>query len=162
MSYFGLAPTPPLLWDFWRAAKEHVESVRMNALLGGEGRIYTHAEDYSADEAQQGGWGRLVLLPVRLAWGLTEEPGRRRRVRFLARAEFRSPGPFLNVTRQLELIQAEAFRLLHGWHPTVLDGLEVVSPVGRHTSPTPAQWDQERGLWWMSAEYLFTARPEGE
>ena len=157
--YLGAAPAPPRIAELWGLLKTRLDSAAMQAALGGAGRIFLITEDGAGEpqgsEAQQ--WGRLVIAPVRRAFGEPESgPGRDRMVPFMVRADAHPPGGVaaFDPTIALEAAHAEAFTLLHGWTPVGLTKASMDRPMWRHTDPQSLPlWDDDHGVWFMSAEY---------
>lgn len=159
MTYLSPSPTPPRLWEVWDALKARLSTTRMAELLGGAGRVYTAVEEYPDRESPRAPWGRVVIVPVTRPGG-QELGGRERLPEFLVRAEVASPGGGYNPARMLEAVHDEAFGRLEGWRPEGLTLASVQFPVYRHRAPQAMPlWDEDRGLWILSAAYRFVAGP---
>jgi hypothetical protein len=161
MSYFGIAPAPPRVAELWPKIATRLASVRMNTILGGSGRIKMIGDDLTPLGALTTAWGRVVIAPVRSAFGEAEsQPGRRKSVSFLVRSEFNHPGGAYNVGVPNEAAQGEAFALLHGFIPTGMTYARAVEPIVSRVHPQASPlWDQESGLWFLSSEYTVVLAP---
>lgn len=161
MSYYGVAPTPPRVWELWEAVRTRLDSARMQTILDGAGRIRLVHEDLSALGAEGTVWGRIVIVPVRRIYGEpTESAGRSRAVPFLLRTEIHSPGGGHNPAIPLEAAQDEGFVLLHGWKPEGFTRARVVGRLWRESAPQALPlWDDELGVWFLSAEYRAVLAP---
>lgn len=161
MSYYGAAPTPPRAWELWGAMPARLDTARMQTILGGPGRIYVQGQPTPALGGKDQAWGRIVVVPVRRAYGEpTEQPGRSRIVPFLIRAEVHSPGGLYNPALALEAAHAEAFARLHGWTPGAFRFGAATRPLWRETPPQALPlWDDASGLYYLSAEYRALLSP---
>ena len=148
--------------ELWPALKQRLDSVRMQSILGGAGRIYkAPPDDFSRPEgAESSTWGRGVIVPTTRIWYTEENPETPRQVGFLLRFEFNAiPREDYDPTVPLEAAHVEAFLLLQRHAPTMrADGnpfrhLTVSEAVYRHTAPSDPVHDRERNLWIASAEY---------
>lgn len=161
MTYLGIAPTPPRVFELWAAMPARLDTATMQAILGGSGRIKLGSDDLSPLGTESQVWGRIVIAPVRRFYGEpTDEPGRRRVVPFLIRSEVHSPGGAFQPAIALEAAQNEAFARLHGWKPTGWSRARLVEPIWRETSPQSLPlWDESTGLWFLSSEYRAVLAP---
>lgn len=169
--FYGVAPTPPKLSEFWRATLEHLDSLAVQNLLGGAGRVFLITDDDSgvAQGAEEEAWGRGVVAPVRKTWGPSAgNAGRFRMVPFLVRFDVHPPGGAKTGTGankydpmiMLEAAHEEAFDLLHGWTPVGLTQASLDRPVWRYTDTQSAPlWDDDQGVWFLSAEYRVWLAP---
>lgn len=161
--YFGIAPTPPRVWELWNALPARLDTATMQTILGGSGRVNIATDEMEQEGAESTVWGRAVVVPVSRFFGEPEEePGRRRLTPFLIRTEVHVPrGLAYEPAITLEAAQNEAFARLHGWAPTGFTHLRVVGQIWRHTVPQSLPlWDQSAGgLWFLSAEYRAYVAP---
>lgn len=175
MAHFGSSTKPPRLSELWDALVIRLDSVRMQAVLGGAGRIFkqsdTALKDRPAAELAPG--RRVVIVPVRTPWNTQELGSRHRVVRFLVVGEMQRGGEKDDPTVTLEAIQDEAFVQLEGWRPSDADLLNthagdgaaaplltITLPMYRHRSPqAAAEWDERSGLYFMSSEFHATVGP---
>lgn len=161
MTYQGIAPTPPRVWELWAAIPARLDTATMQTILGGAGRVKLSTADMTPEGAETEAWGRLVIVPVRRVYGEPAEvEGRRRLVPFLVRAEVHSPGGNYQPAIALEAAQAEAFTRLHGWAPGAFTRAKVEGWIWRETPPQALPlWDDAHGTWFMSAEYRAVVAP---
>lgn len=149
----------------WSAVKDRLNDSQIDAVLygtkeDGTSRVYRATEDFSAGEGDEGDvWGRIILIPAATLWEPVEAPGQTRKVNFLVRVEFnnyRAEG--YDPTPDLEAAHEAVRDLLDGWTPTNLNGSRIVFNVYRRTYPQAMPFfDEQRKLWWTSAEYRFEA-----
>jgi hypothetical protein len=163
MSFLGIAPTPPRVSELWEAIKPRLDTVRMQSILGGTGRIVRVDQDLSPYGAETAAWARCVIVPVRRIYGEPAEgAGRNRDVRFLLRTEVHAPSgdTAYNPGIAAEAAQGEGFAQLHGWVPTGFTYARVVGAISRETAPQSLPlWDDQTGLWYLSAEYRAWLAP---
>jgi hypothetical protein len=141
----------------WLAWRDRLRSAGMTALLGGPERVYVATESFPTAEAPGGYWARVLVIPARTLWERPESYGRARAARALVRVDIHVPGPGFDPAHQIDLVHAEAFRRLHGWHSGDVPGAAIPAHVERLTETTAPEYDSELGLWWSSAEYATTA-----
>jgi len=161
VSYYGIAPAPPRAAELWPKIATRLASVRMNTILGASGRIKMINDELQPLGALTAAWGRVVIAPVRSAFGEPEsQPGRRRTIGFLIRSEFNQPGGSYNVAIPNEAAQNEAFALLHGFIPTGMTYARAIEPitlrVDRQAFPL---WDPDSNLWFLSSEFTVVLAP---
>lgn len=147
--------------EFWTMMKLRLSSTRMTDILYGSGRIYRATDDYSVPEGGENEpWGRLIIVPVAVAWSPIFVPGESRKENFLIRTEFNNyEDEGYEVTFDLEAAQEEAYNLLEGWTP-VLNSAQIVFNVYRRSFPQPIPFmDSPTSTWWTSSEYRFEAAP---
>lgn len=150
------------LAPFWAAVKAQLSTARMDAILGGAGRVYLVTDDYAAPEgAESSAWGRVVVVPTMTLWP-EAEGGETYRwpVGWLVRAEAHDPGGRYDPNVALEAAQDEAAQRLHGWLPGAFSAAMIAEPVQRWSRPQPLPlWDATRGLWYNSAGFRTQAAP---
>lgn len=148
--------------ELWPVLKQRLGTARMQAVLGGSGRIYKAPPDsFSAPEGVESDpWGRGVIVPTTRIWYEEENPETPRQLGFLIRFEFNAvTRAGYDPTPALEAAHIEAFARLHRFTPTLrADGaplkyMLVAEAIYRHTAPSDPLHDRERNLWIASAEY---------
>lgn len=161
MTYTGIAPTPPRVWELWPAVQARLATATLTTILGGANRIQLETDTPTQFGTESQAWGRVVIAPVRRFYGEpSEEVGRRRVVPFLVRSEIHSPGSGYQPAIPLEAAQSEVFARLHGWLPTGLTRARVVEQLWRETPPQSLPlWDGDSGLWFLSSEYRAILAP---
>lgn len=163
--YYGIAPTPPRVAELWPLVVDRLDTATLGDSLGGTGRVFRIDEDGASEPVgtEMDVWGRVVIAPVRRAFGEPlSEPGRSRIVPFLVRVDIHAPPGSTNFDPlvALEATQNEAFARLHGWTPTGLTQASIDRPIWRHTDPQSAPlWDSATGVWYTSAEFRAWLAP---
>lgn len=160
-SFYGTPATPPRLAAFWPMVVVRLATPAMATILGGAGRVYREiGQPFEPEGAENAAWGRVVVVPASTLWEPADGPGREARTAWLVRAEVHGAGDGYDPTIPLEAAHGEAFARLHGWMPGRIETAGHVLqafgrlPVWRETRPQPLpRWDDERGLWYMSAQY---------
>lgn len=155
---------PPRVAEIWEAVKIRLQSVRMQEILGGPGRVFV-VQELRLDTAtppKHEAWGRLVIVPTAPA---SPSPGSGTHVRvpgFLLRAEVNKPdrADNYNPMISLEAALSEGFKLTEGWQPAALKYARVLYPIQRTHSPAASPvWDTERRLWLLSSRHNITLAP---
>lgn len=162
---YGIAPTPPRTGELWGSVLERLDSVTMQGVLGGAGRIFliTASGATTAQGAETQAWGRGVVAPIRRMFGEPEANlGQFRLISWLVRFDIHPPGGATGYdpALPLELAQAEAFARLHNWQPTGWTKASINRPIWRHSDPQSLPlWDNDTGVWFTSAEYRAWIAP---
>ena len=161
MPYYGAAPTPPRTGELWAAMKARLDTARMQSILGGAGRIRLLTESMAPLGTESETWGRVVIVPVRRMFGEPAEgAGRNRNLAFQIRTDIHGPGGSYDPAIAAEAAQNEAFDRLHGWNPGAFTYGRVVGPISRETAPQSLPlWDDDLGVWFLSAEYRAILAP---
>lgn len=150
------------LWEFWDALKVLLSTPRMARLALGPNRVHIADENYPEAEGSEAEvWGRLVIVPTDTLWSVPTAPNETRKVGFLIRTDAHAPKneQGFRAARMLEAMHAEARALLQGWIPPgPFEHVRIVFPIYQWTSPQPLPlWDDEDGLYYLSAEYRTEA-----
>jgi len=148
--------------ELWPAVQARLSVAGMDAVLRGAGRVYVEGNKLPPALANDADWGNLAIVPTRTLWSPPAAPGESRGVAFLIRAEFNNlvrPGYSPDVA--IGAAHRVAYSRLQGWVPAPAAG----TPADfRHFRPVTdiliaswaqarALWDDERGMWYSSAEY---------
>jgi hypothetical protein len=139
--------------EFWDAMKTRLSgNTTLDGVLGGAGRIYRVTDDFSKpeDTTDRKPWGRVVIVPSNT-----------KTVSWLTRVEFNDfSAPNYSVDVSMDAAMAAVDALLVGWLPTGFTHVLVAVPVYRYTSPRAlAEWNEQAGVWWKSAEYRTEVSP---
>lgn len=156
MVYLGQAPSPPRFWGLWEAFKE-----RLRTQLGpaDPAAVYRYGETDIWEGAQENQWWRVAIVPVTTAFPTQELAGRFISIPFLIRTEVHMPTS-APAHPKLEDLQADAFAALHGWKPEGLNFAKVQRRIWRESPPQAMPlWDDERDLWYLSAQYRVVVEP---
>lgn len=150
---FSNLHAPPVTSAFWAALVAHVDTVAVQALTRGAGRVYLEG-DYDEPPAERY-WGRLVIVPIETLWPVVWLPGSPVSVPFLVRADWpatREPG--YDTSREMQAVHRLVFEQLQGWAPAGLDGVQVAMPVYLHRRwQDRARYTEDDGTLYLSAEY---------
>ena len=148
--------------ELWPAVQARLATPEMATVLRGPNRVYVEGSPLPTALANDQDWGNLAIVPTRTLWNPAAVPGETRGVAFLIRAEFNNlvrPGYSPDIS--IGAAQRTAYGLLQGWVPAPAGG----TPADfRHFRPANdvqiaswaqarALWDDERGMWYSSAEY---------
>jgi hypothetical protein len=150
--------------EFWDATKTRLSgNATLDGVLGGAGRIYRVTDDFSKpeDATDSRPWGRVVIVPSNTLWPSPDMPGQTKTVSWLTRVEFNDfSAPNYSVDVSMDAAMAAVDALLVGWLPTGFTHVLVAVPVYRYTSPRAlAEWNEQAGVWWKSAEYRTEVSP---
>lgn len=153
--------------ELWPALRVRLSTPEMATVLRGANRVYVEGAPKPPDLSNTTDWGNLAIVPTRTLWSTPAVPGETRGVAFLLRAEFNNlvrPGYSQDVA--IGAAHRTAYARIVGWVPAPADGagVELTPADFRHFRPATeiliaswaqarALWDDERGMWYSSAEY---------
>jgi hypothetical protein len=154
MSFSNLH-APPITAAFWDAVVARVDTLTLQALHRGAGRVLlegTYTEPPANDDQL---WGRTVIVPVQTLWPVAWLPGSPTSIAFLVRSDWnplRQAG--YNPAIEMEAAQRATFEQLQHWSAGVLDGCQVAFPVYLHRAwQQRPLYDRETNTLYLSAEY---------
>lgn len=180
MGYLDPIVSPPRLGELAPTVRARINTAEVRALItspldGDTGdRVLAAKGVLDLEDPNVGPpWGRVVVMVGRSLWDSQEQPGRERLVRVLVRAEVRPPGKGYNPDLMLEAVHAEVFARLVGWKPSAAEiqatrpaahaaaavHFEVRFPFYRRSVDETPLWDEERGIWYQTAEFRSVVGP---
>jgi hypothetical protein len=162
-----MIPGYPDTAELWPAMQARLNTVALAAVLRGPSRVYVEGAQAPAGLENDRDWGSVAIVPTRSLWNPPARPGESRGVGFLLRAEFNNlvaPGytPDVSIGAAHRVIM----KRIQGWVPAPVNGAGVEQTPAdfRHIRPATdvqiasyaqprALWDDDRGMWYSSAEY---------
>lgn len=163
----GPAAAPPRLWWLWDLVRSRLDDPQIEAQTKpAKYTAGTGAAPYRDVELvwlklpigdDNSAWARLVVIPVTLPFGITDQPGRELIVPWLVRVDVKIPANSqADPYPTLEILQRWAFDRLHGWRPAAAQLLhaKVRLAVWREAAPQSAPlFDPATRLYYTSSEF---------